>query len=113
MSGAIVNPNGLDITALRDHVRMGQTLSSFNGGKAIPKQDVFAVPCDILVPAALGGVIDETLAAKINCKYVIEAANGPTTFDADQVLRKRGITVAPDIYVNAGGVTVRAWDTVG
>lgn len=91
VSGAVSNAAGLDITALREHLSKGQTLNSFPGGKAMPKEDVFNVPCDVLVPAALGGVIDEKLAPKLQCKFLIEAANGPTTYEADQILRKRGI----------------------
>lgn len=64
--------------------------------------DILKVPCDVLVPAAIGGVLTETTAKDVQCKYVVEAANGPTTPPGDKVLRDKGIIVLPDIYVNAG-----------
>jgi glutamate dehydrogenase (NAD(P)+) len=111
-SGALHNPTGLDIVALRRHVAEGYKLTEFKGGQAMVPEDVLAMPCDILVPAAIGGVITEDVARNVNTKYVIEAANGPTTPEGDKVLRERGITVLPDIYTNGGGVTVSFFEWV-
>lgn len=70
------------------------------------------VPCDVLIPAAIGGVITEENANDIQCKVVAEAANGPTTPEADQILRQRGIVALPDIFTNGGGVTVSFFEWV-
>lgn len=112
VNSAIVNEKGLDVKALRQHVASGKPLGEFKEGVSIPHTEILCVPCDILVPAAIGGVITENNAAKLQCKYVIEAANGPTTPEADQILRQRGIPVLPDIYTNAGGVTVSFFEWV-
>ena len=67
---------------------------------------MFEMECDVFIPAALGGIIDAEVAEKLKCKYVVEAANGPTRPDGDEVLQRRGIKALPDIYANGGGVTV-------
>ena len=66
------------------------------------KNEVLTLPCDVLVPAAIGGVVDESNAGQLQCKFLVEAANGPTTPAADLKLRESGITVLPDIYTNGG-----------
>jgi len=110
--GAIANESGLDVPALRKHIQDGHSLASFPDGKAADKDTILEVPCDVLIPAALGGVITEVNAGKVRCKMVAEAANGPTTFAGDQVLRERDIPVLPDIYTNGGGVTVSFFEWV-
>jgi glutamate dehydrogenase (NAD(P)+) len=104
--------NGLDVAALRAHVAAGGRLEDFSGGTAFPKADILTVPCDVLVPAAIGGVLTAETAPKVDAKFVVEAANGPTTPDGDAVLRDRGIVVLPDIYTNGGGVTVSFFEWV-
>jgi hypothetical protein len=79
--------------------------------QAVDKAEILQMPCDVLVPAAIGGVITGDNAHKISCKFLVAAANGPTTPEGDRVLRERGITVLPDIYANGGGVTVR-WASI-
>ena len=69
----------------------------------MPLEDVLKVPCDVLIPAAIPDVIDAEAARALECRIVVEAANGPTTEEGDQVLRERGITVLPDIIANGGG----------
>ncbi|KXZ45580.1 hypothetical protein GPECTOR_53g166 [Gonium pectorale] len=99
VAGAVANENGLDIGALRRHMAGGQALAAFPGGSALRKEDILTHPCDVLIPAAIGGVIGPEVAAKLDCK-------------GDAVLRDRGITVLPDIYTNGGGVTVSFFEWV-
>lgn len=110
--GATHSDSGLDIKALRAHVAAGGKLADFAGGTAIDKNEILKVDCDVFVPAAIGGVIDEKTAGDVRAKYVVEAANGPTTPEGDRVLRERGVTVLPDIYTNGGGVTVSFFEWV-
>ncbi|MEX2431286.1 MAG: Glu/Leu/Phe/Val dehydrogenase dimerization domain-containing protein [Dehalococcoidia bacterium] len=104
--GAVHNAGGLDIPALWEHARVNGTVSGFTGGEAISGTDLFAVPCDVLVPAAVENVITEENAGDIKARLVLEAANHPTTPEGDAILNERGIAVLPDLLVNAGGVTV-------
>lgn len=87
--GATHNDTGLDVKALRAHVAAGGKLADFAGGAAIDKSDILKVDCDVLVPAAIGGVIDENTAGDVRAKYVVEAANGPTTPEGKE-RRRRG-----------------------
>src|SRR4051812_22538226 len=105
VAGAIVNEGGLDIGALSDHVTATGSVAGFAGGDVIDEELMYALPCDLFVPAALGGVITEEVAEKLAAPVVVEAANGPTTREAEPVLDRRGIVVVPDILANAGGVT--------
>ena len=75
-------------------------------GQSIDKDSILSVPCDVLVPAAIGGVITAETALSIQAKFVVEAANGPTDPGGDAVLRERGIVVLPDIYTNGGACMV-------
>jgi glutamate dehydrogenase (NAD(P)+) len=103
--GAVVNEGGLDTGELADHVARTGSVADFAGGDAIDPDAVYAVPCELFVPAALGGVITAAVAEKLAARIVVEAANGPTTVEAEPVLDARGIVVVPDILANAGGVT--------
>mmetsp|Transcript_46445 Transcript_46445/g.116150 ORF Transcript_46445/g.116150 Transcript_46445/m.116150 type:complete len:450 (+) Transcript_46445:100-1449(+) len=109
---AVFNEDGLDIKALREHVAAKRLLSGFPGGSVMQVEEVLYTPCDVLVPAAVGGVINAGNAANLQCKWVAEAANGPITPEGDLILRDRGIPVLPDIYCNAGGVTVSFFEWV-
>lgn len=106
VSTAVANEKGLDVKALRAHAAKGRPLGEFEGGQAFPVEDLLKTKCDVLIPAAIGGVIDGGNAGSLDCKFVVEAANGPTTPEGDAALRDRGIVVLPDIYTNGGGVTV-------
>lgn len=114
VSEAVMNTSldGLDVEALRSHISQGKGLGSFPNGEQIPNKEILQVPCDILVPAAIGGVITEANAKSLSCKYIIEAANGPITPEADRLLLDQGMTVLPDIYANGGGVTVSFFEWV-
>ena len=104
--GAVQNPDGLDIAALTAHVARTGRVPGFTGGKPVDPADFLALPCDVLVPAAGGGMITADNAGRIQASIVAEGANGPTTPEADDILNKRGIAVLPDILCNAGGVFV-------
>ena len=105
IGGAVHNPGGLDVGLLSDHVTEAGTVAGFSGGHAIDSQELWSVEAELVVPAALEGAIDASAAASISAGVVVEAANGPTTPDADRILDGRGVTVVPDILANAGGVT--------
>ncbi|MBV8234348.1 MAG: Glu/Leu/Phe/Val dehydrogenase [Acidimicrobiia bacterium] len=105
VGGAVHNAGGLDPIELSDHVSATGTVAGFNGGERIDEDDMWALECELVVPAALSCVITEDIAARLNAKVMVEAANGPTLPDADPVLERRGIVVVPDILANAGGVT--------
>ena len=105
VNGAVRNPGGLDPSALSDHVTRSGSVAGFDGGDPIDPEDMWALECELVVPAALSGVIDARVAEALATKVVVEAANGPTTPAADPVLDRREIVVVPDILANAGGVT--------
>jgi glutamate dehydrogenase (NAD(P)+) len=105
VGGAVVNEGGLDAAELADHVTAHGTVAGFRGGDPIEHDAMYALPCELFVPAALGGVVTADVAEKLGARVVVEAANGPTTRDAEPVLDRRGVVVVPDILANAGGVT--------
>ncbi|MBI1191927.1 MAG: Glu/Leu/Phe/Val dehydrogenase [Bacteroidetes bacterium] len=105
--GAIHNPKGLDIEQVLKHRKETGSILDFPGAKNIkPTEKVLELACDILIPAAIESVIHEGNAGQIKAKIVGEAANGPVTPEANEIMRERGIMVIPDMYLNAGGVTV-------
>jgi glutamate dehydrogenase (NAD(P)+) len=105
VGGAVVNEGGLDAGALADHVADSNTVAGFQGGDPIDPDEMWELPSELFVPAALGGVITGDVARRLGAKVVVEAANGPTTRDAEPILDDRGVVVVPDILANAGGVT--------
>jgi glutamate dehydrogenase (NAD(P)+) len=105
--GAIANPDGLDLEAVMAHRKATGSLLDFPGAKNLARTiDALELPCDLLVPAALELQITEENAPRILARMIVEGANGPTTPEADAILQQRGVLVIPDIYINAGGVTV-------
>ena len=113
VSGAYYNPAGLDIpAALRYVMEHKGSLAGFTGGELITNDQLLEADADILIPAALGGVITKHNAAKIKAPIIIEAANAPTNVDADDILHERGILVVPDILANSGGVTASYFEWV-
>ncbi|MBN2291093.1 MAG: glutamate dehydrogenase, partial [Pirellulales bacterium] len=106
ISGAVHNPDGLDVPALLAHFETTGSLSGFPGARDISGEEFFGVDCDILIPAAAGSQITHENAGDIKAKIIAEGANAPTTPQGDEILRQRGIQVIPDILCNAGGVFV-------
>ena len=110
--GAIHNIKGIDLPALNKHLAENNVLRDFPGAERIPGDELLTIPCTVLVPAALERVITGTNASKIRCRILAEAANGPTTPDADNVLDDSDIYIIPDVLCNAGGVTVSYFEWV-
>jgi len=111
--GAVHNDQGLDIEALRAHIVATGGVRDFKGGTFIEDgASALEAECDILIPAALEGEINLSNAARIKAPLIIEAANGPITAGADDVLREKGVVIIPDLYANAGGVTVSYFEWV-
>jgi glutamate dehydrogenase (NAD(P)+) len=104
--GGIYNKNGIDIPALSEHVKSTKTVKGFKKYDSITNEELLALNCDILLPCAIEGMINEKNAHKIKAKIVCEGANGPTTADADEILVEKDVFMLPDILANAGGVTV-------
>ena len=112
VKGGIWNPNGLDIRQLEAHIAESGGVSSFPGTDAVSNTDLLERPCDVLIPAAVGGQIRGDNAERVKATVIVEGANGPTTPEGDVVLRDRGVTVIPDILANAGGVIVSYFEWV-
>jgi glutamate dehydrogenase (NAD(P)+) len=110
--GAVANDRGLDIPALQAHVLNTKTVKGFAGGESVSPDAFFGFDADVLVPAALGGVLNKTTAPEVRAKFILEGANHPTDPDADSILAQKGVTVLPDIYANCGGVTVSYFEWV-
>ncbi|MGH7585584.1 MAG: Glu/Leu/Phe/Val family dehydrogenase [Gemmatimonadales bacterium] len=111
--GGIHSEKGLDLEAVMAHRKATGKITGFPGAKDLPETSAaLELDCDVLVPAALENQITAENAPRIRAKVVAEAANGPTTAEADEILRQRGAQVIPDIYLNAGGVTVSYFEWV-
>jgi glutamate dehydrogenase (NAD(P)+) len=104
--------DGLDLALVTRHKQETGSVSGAPRTRPVSNAELLELDCDILVPAALEGVITERNAPRVRARIVAEAANGPTTPEADDLLRERGITVIPDILCNAGGVTVSYFEWV-
>jgi glutamate dehydrogenase (NADP+) len=114
-SGAIHSEAGLDVEKLIAGKEAGRSVTALAnelGASVTPAEDLIAVDCELLVPAALEDMITKDNAASIRAKVVLELANGPVTPDADRILEERGVVVLPDILANAGGVTVSYFEWV-
>ena len=106
VSGGLFDPKGLPVQDLLAYARKNRLLKGFGAGQSVSNEDLLACECDVLVPAALGGVLNEKNASRVKAKAILEAANHPTTPEADAIFQQRKIPVVPDILTNAGGVTV-------
>jgi len=110
--GGVLNEKGLDPRAILQHKQKTTSVVGFSGTKAISNEDLLETQCDILVPAALENVITGKNASRINARIVAEAANGPTTPEADEILFRNKVFDIPDFLCNAGGVTVSYFEWV-
>ena len=110
--GGVVNPGGLDPARLVEHKNRTGSVAGFPGANLISNEALLELPCEILVPSALEGQVNEDNAARLHTRLIVEGANGPVTPGADDVLGSRGITIIPDIVANAGGVIVSYFEWV-
>jgi glutamate dehydrogenase (NAD(P)+) len=112
LEGGLYREKGLDPEAINRHKREAGTVAGYAGAEAITNEELLEVKCDVLVPAAIEGVITVKNADRINARVICEGANGPVTFEADKILNDRGIFIVPDIVANSGGVTVSYFEWV-
>ncbi|MUV87251.1 Glu/Leu/Phe/Val dehydrogenase [Natronomonas sp. CBA1123] len=111
-SGAVYDPTGLDAEAVKEHKLQTGSVTDYGDVEELTNEELLTLDVDLLVPAALENAIDADLAEEVSADVIVEAANGPLTPDADDVLTERGIHVLPDILANAGGVTVSYFEWV-
>ena len=112
VTGGLYDPDGLDIDSLFEYNYANKTINGFDQGKKITNDELLALECDFLIPAALGSAINEKNVDSLNCKVIVEAANGPVTGSAANKLWDKKIAIIPDILTNAGGVTVSYFEWV-
>lgn len=112
ISGTIYSEEGLDVAAVGKWVDQNRILEGYPDADHLDGAELFTVPCDVLIPAAMQGVITNQNADRIQARIIIEGANNPTNLDADDRLRERGVFLVPDILANAGGVTVSYFEWV-
>ena len=110
IKNAIYNEDGIDIPALVEHVAKTGYVEGFPGTKSLSNAELLELPCDILVPAAVQSVLNEGNADKIQAKLIMEAANGPTTPEAEEIPAKRGIAIVPDVLTNCGSAIVCSFE---
>ncbi len=111
-NGAIRSDGGIDANELHEHIAGGGLITELEGVDAIDPGDLIEIPCDVFIPAALGGMIHESNADRMNCRMLIEGANSPTTPAADTILREKGVYIIPDVMANAGGVVASYFEWV-
>ncbi len=112
VTGAVHNGKGIEVGKLARHVDRTGGVAGFADADAIDPGDLFAVECEVLIPAAVGGVITGANAEDVEAKVILEGANNPVTMEADQVLHDKGVFIVPDVLCNAGGVTVSYFEWV-
>ena len=112
VTGGLYDPDGLEIDSLFEHNYANKTIDGFDQGKKITNDELLALECDFLIPAALGSAINEKNVDSLNCKVIVEAANGPVTGLAANKLWDKKVSIIPDILTNAGGVTVSYFEWV-
>jgi glutamate dehydrogenase (NAD(P)+) len=110
--GGIYNPRGIDIPLALRYSQEHGTLRGLPNTEMVNNQQLLELPCDVLIPAALENQLTRENASRVRASLIVEAANGPTTTEADHILLERGITIVPDILANAGGVTVSYFEWV-
>ncbi len=104
--GGIYSADGLNIKDLKEHVAKTGKVADFPGTKPVSNDELFALDCDIVVPAAVQSVIHKGNAAEVKAKLIVEGANGPVTTEADAILHDKGVIIVPDVVANSGGATV-------
>ena len=110
--GAVRSDAGIDANELYRHISEGGLITEFDGVETIDPDDLVEVPCDVFLPAALGGMIHESNADRMQCRVLIEGANSPTTPAADEILRGKDVYIIPDVMANAGGVVASYFEWV-
>jgi len=112
VKGGTRNPKGLDIPAVVAWMKRTGTVDGYPEGEPCSNDELLSQKVDVLVPAALDGVLHKGNAKDVRARFIVEGANGPVTWEADEILNKKGVVVVPDIYANAGGVTVSYFEWV-
>jgi glutamate dehydrogenase (NAD(P)+) len=112
VKGGIHDPRGLDLAKVDAWIREHRFLEGFPGAGAVSNAELLELDCDVLIPAAMQNQISEKNAGAIRARLIVEGANGPTSLEADAILRERGVFVVPDVLANAGGVTVSYFEWV-
>ncbi len=112
ISGGVYNPDGIDVHHALRYSKEHGSLKGLPNTEHVTNAELLTLPCDVLVPAALENQLTGRNATQVKARLIIEAANGPTTPEADRILNNRGIVVVPDILANAGGVTVSYFEWV-
>src|SRR5579863_572094 len=112
INGGVYNPNGIDVHRALRHSKEHGTLKGLSDTEHVTNAELLELPCNVLIPAALENQLTSQNAARVKAHLIIEAANGPTTTEADRILNDKGVTIVPDILANAGGVTVSYFEWV-
>jgi len=112
VQGGVYNPEGLNPEGLIRHQHDTGSVVGYEGGQTVTNQELLEMDCDVLIPAAIEGQLTARNADRVKASMIVEAANGPTTPEADDIFHERGILVVPDILANAGGVTVSYFEWV-
>ena len=112
VQGGVYSPSGLSPQGLRTHETAAGRVMGYEGGEDVTNEELLELDCDVLIPAAIEGQLTERNADRVKATVIVEAANGPTTPEADEIFKDRGILVVPDILANAGGVTVSYFEWV-
>ncbi|MGE5850433.1 MAG: Glu/Leu/Phe/Val family dehydrogenase [Candidatus Methylomirabilota bacterium] len=112
VQGGIYHPEGLDVPALLAAQRAGQWVRQYPEGEPVTNEELLSLPCEVLIPAALGGQLTSANVGAVQARLIVEGANGPATAEADRLLQSRGVFIIPDILANAGGVIVSYFEWV-
>ncbi len=112
VGGGLYDEKGLDVEEISAYRHEHDTIAGYPNAEPVPQETFVEVPCDILIPAAMENQITRENAARVQARYIVEGANGPTTNEADRILNAKGVTLVPDILANAGGVTVSYFEWV-
>ena len=112
VKGGVYNAQGLQPQGLEAHQKAAGSIVGYEGAESVTNQELLELDCDVLIPAAIEGQLTDDNADRVKASIIVEAANGPTTPEADVIFEDRGLSVVPDILANAGGVTVSYFEWV-